>query len=85
MVAGCTREGGGSACGVCTAVGEVATPDEIEAVFGVRELPPNGVTEDLLMNFNAPDNREVGVPGGGGFGRARDLALFFLHKVQQCQ
>lgn len=58
-------------------VGEVATGDEIEAVFGVRELPPNGVTEDLLMNFNEPVNREVGVPGGGGFGRARDLALFY--------
>jgi CubicO group peptidase (beta-lactamase class C family) len=57
-------------------VGDVATADEIEAVFGVRELPANGVTEELLMNFNDPSNREVGVPGGGGFGRARDLALF---------
>ena len=58
-------------------VGEAATGDELEAVFGVRELPASGVTEDLLMNFNDPVNREVGVPGGGGFGRARDLALFY--------
>ncbi len=43
----------------------------------MRELPGNGVTEELLMTFNDPANREVGVPGGGGFGRARDLALFY--------
>ena len=58
-------------------VGEEATADEIEAVFGIREIPDNGVTESLLMNFNQPANREVGVPGGGAFGRARDLALFY--------
>lgn len=58
-------------------VGEEATADELEAVFGVREMPDNGVTEELLMNFNNPVNRETGVPGGGGFGRARDLALFY--------
>ena len=58
-------------------VGEEDTPDELEAVFGVREMPDNGVNEELLMNFNDPINREVGIPGGGGFGRARDLALFY--------
>ena len=58
-------------------VGKEATADEIETVFGIREIPDNGVTEDLLMNFNHPVNREVGVPGGGAFGRARDLALFY--------
>ena len=58
-------------------VGKEATADELEAVFGVRKMPDNGVTEDLLMNFNDPVNRAVGIPGGGGFGRARDLALFY--------
>ena len=29
------------------------------------------------MNFDDPVNREVGIPGVGGFGRARDLALFY--------
>ena len=58
-------------------VGEEATGDEMEEVFGIREIPDNGVTENLLMNFNHPETRAAGVPGGGGFGRARDLALFY--------
>ena len=58
-------------------VGEEASAEELEAVFGVREIPDNGVTENLLLNFNQPANRIAGVPGGGGFGRARDLALFY--------
>ena len=58
-------------------VGEPATPDELEATFGVRELPATEVTDDLVMRFNDPVVREVGVPGGGGFARARDLALFY--------
>jgi CubicO group peptidase (beta-lactamase class C family) len=58
-------------------VGEPASPDELEAVFGVRELPVTEVTDELVMRFNQPQVREVGVPGGGGFTRARDLALFY--------
>lgn len=58
-------------------VGEAATPDELEAAFGVRELPATEVTDDLVMRFNDPQVREVGVPGGGGFAKARDLALFY--------
>lgn len=59
------------------AVGEVASPDELEAVFGVRELPQSEVNEDVLLYFNRPDVRELGVPGGGGYARAADLALFY--------
>jgi CubicO group peptidase (beta-lactamase class C family) len=58
-------------------VGDVATPDELEAAFGVRELPVTEVTDDALMGFNAPEARAAGVPGGGGFGRAADLALYY--------
>lgn len=58
-------------------VGEPATPDELEATFGVRELPVNEVTDDALIGFNDPEIRAVGVPGGGGFGRAADLALYY--------
>ncbi|MGF1597235.1 MAG: serine hydrolase domain-containing protein [Acidimicrobiales bacterium] len=58
-------------------VGEPATPDELEAAFGVRELPSTEVTDDVVLRFNDPEQREVGVPGGGGFARARDLALFY--------
>jgi len=58
-------------------VGEHATPDELEAVFGVRALPETEVTDDAVMQFNSPQVRELGVPGGGGIARAVDLALFY--------
>lgn len=58
-------------------VGEEASADELEAVFGVRELPASTVNDELLMGFNSVQTRAVGVPGGGAIGRARDLALFY--------
>ena len=57
--------------------GEPPTPDELEAAFGIRELPVNEVTDDALLSFNKPEVRAVGVPGGGGVTRATDLALFY--------
>jgi len=67
-------------------VGEHATPDELEAVLGIRELPVTEVTEDALMQFNDPVVRALGVPGGGGYGRACDIALFYqalLHNPRE--
>lgn len=58
-------------------VGEVATPEEIKAVFGVESLPVTEVTTDLLIAFNDADAQAVGVPGGGGIARADQLALFY--------
>jgi CubicO group peptidase (beta-lactamase class C family) len=58
-------------------VGEPATPDELEAVFGIRELPLTEVTDHALLEFNSPDARRAGVPGGGGVTRAAELALFY--------
>jgi CubicO group peptidase (beta-lactamase class C family) len=58
-------------------VGEPATPEEIKAAFGVDSLPVTEVTPDALLQFNRPDVRAVGVPGGGGVMRAADLALFY--------
>jgi len=58
-------------------VGEPATPDELERVLGVREIPVGEVTEDALLSFNEPDVRAVGVPGGGAISRAADLALYY--------
>ena len=58
-------------------VGEVATPDELEATFGIRELPVTEVTEEALLGFNNPKVKALGVPGGGGLMRAADLALFY--------
>lgn len=60
-------------------VGEPATGDELEAAFGVRELPATEVTDEAVMAFNATDVRQLGVPGGGGLARAQDLALFYQH------
>ena len=67
-------------------VGEPATGDELEAVFGVRELPGSEVTDEVVVRFNDSTTREIGVPGGGGFARARDIALFYqelLHNPNQ--
>lgn len=63
-----------------------ATPDELEAAFGVRELPPSEVNDNTIINFNRPETKEIGVPGGGGFGRAHDLAMFYqglLHNPEE--
>lgn len=58
-------------------VGEEMTPDELEAVFGVRELPATEVTPEALVSFNEPERRALGVPGGGGVTTARNYALFY--------
>ncbi len=58
-------------------VGERATPDEIEAVFGVRALPVTEVTPEALYAFNDPAVQAVGLPGGGGVMRAADLAMYY--------
>ncbi len=58
-------------------VGGVATPDELEAAFGVRALPVTEVTSAALLAFDDPAVQAVGVPGGGGVMRASDLARFY--------
>lgn len=57
--------------------GEPATPDELEAAIGVREIPSTEATEAALLYFNEPEVRTVGVPGAGGVMRAAELALFY--------
>jgi len=59
--------------------GEPATPDELEAVLGVRELAVGEVTDDALLGFNQAEARAIGVPGGGGVMTAADLALYYQH------
>jgi CubicO group peptidase (beta-lactamase class C family) len=59
------------------AVGEPATPDELEEVWGVRELPASEVTADAIVAFNNPDFRAGAMPGGGGIARAADIARFY--------
>ena len=59
------------------ATGEEPTPDELEALFGVRELPRNEVTEEALLGFNDARTKALGVPGGGAVSDATDLARFY--------
>lgn len=62
-------------------VGENMTPDELEATFGIREIPaPRGSLAsmgDWAVTLNNTDDREVGIPGGGGFSTAVEVALFY--------
>jgi CubicO group peptidase (beta-lactamase class C family) len=62
---------------VPVATGAHATPDELEAVLGLRELPVGEVTTDALIALGRPEACAVGVPGGGGVATAADIALFY--------
>ncbi len=68
------------------AVGEPATPDELEAALGVREIALGEVTIPALLSFNDVSVQQAGIPGGGGVMRASDLALYYqaiLHNPGQ--
>ncbi len=58
-------------------VGNEATPDELQAVLGVRELPFNVVTPDGLVALSQDDARPLGHPGGGGIMNAADVVTFY--------
>jgi CubicO group peptidase (beta-lactamase class C family) len=57
--------------------GEPPSPDELEAVLGIRQLDVGEVTDENLLQLNRPDTRAIGVPGGGGIMTAADLALYY--------
>ena len=58
----------------CEHVGDALTPEDYKKL-GVPVPPVTEVTEEAILAFNRPDVRAVGVPGGGGFATAGDLAL----------
>lgn len=60
----------------CAMVGEALTPEDYRQL-GMPVPPETEVTEDAILNFNNPEVRAVGVPGGGGITNARTLALFY--------
>jgi CubicO group peptidase (beta-lactamase class C family) len=77
LVLGCPIEEQGDVVAL-SGVGEAATPDELEAAIGVREIPVGDVTEDALLALgNTPENLALGVPGGGAVSTASDLARFY--------
>jgi CubicO group peptidase (beta-lactamase class C family) len=56
--------------------GREMTAEEKRAL-GFPDVPETEVTEEAIQNFNRPEVREAGVPGGGGVATAADLALFY--------
>jgi len=60
----------------CVHVGTGLTAEDY-ARMGLPEPPVTEVTEEAISNFNRPEIRAVGVPGGGGFMNAATLALFY--------
>ncbi|MCP5179225.1 MAG: beta-lactamase family protein [Pseudomonadales bacterium] len=76
LVVGLDGEAANARCVDCVHVGEALTPEEYRAM-GLPVPPVTEVTEAAILNFNKPANRAIGVPGGGGFATAADLALFY--------
>ena len=63
-------------------VGEPPTPQELDAVFGMPDPPMGEDTPEILLHFNHPEVRAVGVPGGGGLSDATSLALYYQALLQ---
>ena len=55
----------------------VAMTDQDWRDLGLAPPPATEVTEDAILSFNRPEIRAVGVPGGGAFASAAELALFY--------
>ena len=57
-------------------VGQAPTAAELEQILGIAiELPE--LSDDVLLRFNEPGLRALGMPGAGGIGTAADVALFY--------
>ena len=78
---GVRADDGGGPIAELRAVGELPSPEEIEATFGVRidlsQLIGPEVGTESLLGLNRPEAHELGIPGGGGIMRASDLATFY--------
>ena len=59
-----------------SAVGSPPTAEELEQIFGVAMDWPD-LPEEVLLRFNEPETRALGVPGGGGVSDAASIALFY--------
>ena len=61
---------------LCEHSGDPLTEADYKAM-GMPVPPETEVTEEAILGFNRADVRLVGVPGGGGFANAFDMALFY--------
>jgi CubicO group peptidase (beta-lactamase class C family) len=57
-------------------VGEPPAAQELKELFGAAIEWPDTV-DDSLLQFNEPEVRALGVPGGGAVSTAADMALFY--------
>ena len=64
-------------------VGETPTAAEIEATFGIPDIDLGEVTPEILLHFNDPEIRRVGIPAAGGISDAATLAVFYQHLLRQ--
>jgi CubicO group peptidase (beta-lactamase class C family) len=63
-----------------------AEPTDAEyAAIGMKRPPLTEVTESSLSNFNLPEVRAAGIPGGGVIARAADFALFLQSLDKLCK
>ncbi|MEM6708626.1 MAG: serine hydrolase domain-containing protein [Pseudomonadota bacterium] len=60
----------------CCSVGEPLSSAEL-ARLGLPDPADSEVSEDVILNFNRPETRAIGVPGGGAVGGAGEFALFY--------
>ena len=60
----------------CEHSGEPLTEEDYRKM-GMPVPPETEVTEAAILNFNKPQVRAVGVPGGGAMANAADMALFY--------
>lgn len=59
------------------ATGTAPTAEEMKALFGIEDFDLGEVTPEILLAFNEPSIRAVGVPGGGGTATATGMAMYY--------
>jgi CubicO group peptidase (beta-lactamase class C family) len=59
--------------------GEAVTAEELNAAWGIPEVPEGWLTQEMLLFLNDARVREVGIPAGGAASTASDVAMFYQH------
>jgi CubicO group peptidase (beta-lactamase class C family) len=59
--------------------GEPVTAEELNAAWGLSEVPAGWLSQAMLLVLNDPRVLAVGIPGGGGVSTATDVAMFLQH------
>jgi CubicO group peptidase (beta-lactamase class C family) len=76
------EEAGRAEVAELTPVGSPPSAADVEEALGVADVDLGEVTPEVLLEFNDPAVRAVGIPGGGGIADAATIAALyqaFLH------